>query len=271
MNLLLLTSGLAGFFCLAAAMSRHSAQLLRYTPSATTRHRLRISGWLLLTASFTLAVMHWHANIGPVVWLGWLTIAGLLLTFSMPYWPGQPAPKKRSRQKTAPQVSSPAANADTRHSLPQTVCFSIAMLLPLTLFSWQLLTAPEKPLLRNDAIHGSIGPWTFSMAEKDRKAPEIAALGVPLKIFTIRFCDTCNADIRMAYLKIRQPRSTQAAGNAFTGRGPEKTVEIPIPAAATEDDRLWLTVEAKNGAIYQQAFNIRHASPALARFIREQL
>jgi len=107
------------------------------------------------------------------------------------------------------------------------------------------------------------------LAEKDQQSPEIVALDVPLKAFVIRFCDGCDRDIRMAYLKVRKPHSLRAAGNAFEGRGREKTAEIPLPRAATLDDGLWLTVEATNGEVYHQRFDIQHLSPAMARFIRE--
>ena len=104
---------------------------------------------------------------------------------------------------------------------------------PLVLFTWQLITTPERPLLRDDALHGQIGPCTFSLAEQDKHAPEIVALGVPLKTFVIRFCDACQRDIRQASLKIRQPHNTSVAGNAFAGRGTDKRVEIPVPRAAS--------------------------------------
>ena len=131
-------------------------------------------------------------------------------------------------------------------------------------------------LLREDAVHGEIGPWTFTLAEKDQKPPEFVALDVPLKAFVIRFCDGCERDIRMAYLKVREPRffpgaggSLRTAGNAFEGRGREKTAEIPLPRMATLGDGLWLTVEATNGEVYHQRFDIQRLSPTLAQFIQE--
>ncbi len=273
-HIFLLLLSLSGFIALALAMPKHSKQvLLRHLPSSL-RWVMRGLGWTLLALALGLGIAQWQFDVGAVTWLGWLTIAGVALVFYLAKWPGQPEskpPRARKRKGNVDGVLGPSSVVVSRRS--RTMRFGIAtfaLLLPFGAFAWQLLNTPDKPLLRDDALHGEIGPWSFSLAEKDQGPPEVVSLDVPLKAFVIRFCDGCERDIRMAYLKVREPRSLRAAGNAFEGRGREKTVEIPLPRAATLSDGLWLTVEATNGEVYHQRFDIQHLSPAMAGFIREE-
>jgi len=268
---LLLTS-LAGFMALALAMPRHSQHVLRRPLPSARRHLLRLLGWLLLAAALALGMAQWRFGVGLVTWLGWLTIAGVALVFHLSWWAGQseiPSARARKRQRDNAETGAAVTAVPGHAPMARTMLASLVLLLPLGGFAWQLLHVAEKPLLREDAIHGQIGPWAFSLAEKDRKPPQVVALDVPLKEFVIRFCEGCERDIRMAYLKVREPRSLRAAGNAFEGQGTEKTAEIPVPRSATRDDGLWLTVEANNGEVYHQRFDIQRLSPALAGFIRE--
>lgn len=272
--------GLTGFIALALAMPKHSQHVLRLTLSDSSRRLLRIFGWVLLAFALGLGIAQWHFDVGTVTWLGWLSIAGIALVFYLPNWPWQPEakPAKSRREKCSDGEAASAAPITTSHRLPmvRTGLAATALFIPLAAFAWQLLATPDKPLLREDAVHGQIGPWSFTLAEGDQKPPEIVAMDMPLKQFVIRFCDGCDRDIRMAYLKVREPRlllgaegSLRAAGNAFEGRGREKAAVIPLPPAATLEDGLWLTVEANNGDEYHQQFAIQRLSPALARFIQE--
>ena len=254
---------LAGFVALAAGMSKHAKHLLRRELPPAVSRLLRALGWLLLAAALAIGIRQWHADVGLVTWLGWLTVAGLLLVFYLPRWPWQPVTKAAKPRPEKPYTPAPRSS---RH----VALGALLLAAPLVLFTWQLIITPERPLLRDDALHGQIGPWTFSLAEQDKHAPEIVALGVPLKTFVIRFCDACQRDIRQASLKIRQPHNTSAAGNAFAGRGTDKRAEIPVPRAASQQDGLWLTVEGTDGSVHQQRFAIERLSPALARFIEEQ-
>lgn len=273
-HILVLLLSLSGFIALALAMPKHSKQVLRRHLPDSLRRVMRGLGWTLLALALGLGIAQWQFDVGTVTWLGWLNIAGVSLAFYLPRWPWQPESKPakvRKRKGSVVKAVGPGSMMMPRRS--RTMRFGIAtfaLLLPFGAFAWQLLNTPDKPLLRDDALHGDIGPWSFWLAEKDQGPPEVVALDVPLKAFVIRFCDGCERDIRMAYLKVREPRSLRAAGNAFEGRGREKTVEIPLPRAATLSDGLWLTVEATNGDVYYQRFDIQRLSPAMAGFIREE-
>lgn len=263
LNIAVFLLSLAGFVALAAGMSKHAKHLLRRELSNAVSRLLRALGWLLLAAALAVGIKQWHTDVGLVTWLGWLTVAGLLLVFSLPRWPWQPITRAAKPRPETPDAPAPRSSR-------QVALGALLLTAPLAVFAWQLITTPEQPLLREDALHGQIGPWTFSLAEQDQHAPEIVALEVPLKTFVIRFCDACQRDIRLASLKVRQPHNPSAAGNAFGGRGTEKRVEIPIPRAASIQDGLWLTVEGNDGSVHQQRFAIERLSPALARFIEEQ-
>ena len=263
-NIAIFSFALLGFMALALAMPKHSKAVLQRPLSTWQTRLLRLSGWLLLGLALSLGIAQWHAGIGTATWLGWLTLAGIVLAFSLPKWATPP----RRRKSSGPSPNQQQANAVpcNRHPL----CFITLLLLPACVFSWQLLNTPDKPLLRKDAVSGEIGPWSFTLAETDQRRPEIVAMDVPLKAFTIRFCESCSAQIRMAYLKIREPRSPHALGNAFEGQGSEKNAEIPVPRAAVLSDGIWLTVEGNNGEIYRREFPIEQLSPALAAFIGDR-
>ncbi|MCR6651378.1 MAG: DUF3325 domain-containing protein [Cellvibrionaceae bacterium] len=268
MHITVFLSGLAGFVALTLTMPKHCSHILRRNLSEPHSRLLRIGGWLLLGVSLALGIHQWRFGIGSVTWLGWLTIAGVALVFYLPNWSWQPE-NKTARQCPPKDASGNYAVIKSRASPAVTATLAAVLLMPLAGFTWQLLNTPDKPLLREDAVHGQIGPWTFTLAEKDQKAPEIVAMGIPIKAFVIRFCESCGTQIRMAYFKVRKPHSLRAAGNAFGGRGPEKTAEIPLPRAATLEDGLWLTVEGNNGEVYHQEFDIQRLSPALASLIQE--
>lgn len=277
LHIVVLLLSFAGFVALALAMPKHSKHILRRNLPESQRRVLRLLGWVLLAVALGLGVRQWHFDVGTVIWLGWLTIAGVALVFYLPNWPWQPAGKpnnkpskeRKSKCDEGEVVTRESAMAPRRSPAARVGIAALVLSLPLGGFAWQLLNTPDKPLLREDAVQGEIGPWIFTLAEKDQEPPEIVALNVPLKAFVIRFCNGCDRDIRIAYLKVREPRSLQAAGNAFEGRGREKTAEIPLPRAATLDDGLWLTVEATNGEVYHRQLDIQRLSPAMARFIRE--
>lgn len=274
LHLVLLACALLGFIALAVAMPRHSKHLLQRTLSPMATRMVRITGWLLLAIALGIGINQWRFSIGIITWLGWLSLAGVALVFYLPRWPWQPAKRQRPPRKPRPHTNTVGwvECNDTQQTQNRSISYTLAglvLLLPLAAFSWQLAATPQKPLMRSDAQQGRIGPWTFVIAEAERKAPEIVALDVPLKAFVIRFCETCNADIRQAYFKMRKPRSLRAAGNAFAGRQ-ERHVEIPIPAAAALDDGLWLTVVSNNGNVYHHQFAIENLSPSLATFIKER-
>lgn len=58
------------------------------TPAAPAgrRHRARALGWLLLAVTFAVCVAGQGWGLGTVLWLGALTVAGLLLAFGLQPW-----------------------------------------------------------------------------------------------------------------------------------------------------------------------------------------
>lgn len=267
-NLAVLFCALSGFIALSVAMERHAKQLLHRSLTPRTRLFIRIAGWLLLAVALLQSISSWSYDIGIVAWLGWLTVAGMALIFTLPRVSTSESEQRESMRKVS---RGEAINQAVAHvGLLRPIASMAALLAPLALFAWQLTAAPTKPTLRDDALHDTIGPWSFVIAEQDREPPVIEAMDVPLKQFVLRFCDGCDAQIKMAYLKVRKPRSTRAVGNGLFGRQGERKVEIPIPASAELDDGIWLTVESRDGQFYEMYFSIERLSPATARFIRER-
>jgi len=77
---------------LSLAMDRHYAE-----PSAQQRQRGRWAGTLALLAALAICVHNSGWGIGPVAWLGTMTIAALLLVLQLCYAPG-----------SVPRTSKPA-------------------------------------------------------------------------------------------------------------------------------------------------------------------
>ncbi|MCD7099628.1 DUF3325 domain-containing protein [Stenotrophomonas sp. MMGLT7] len=84
----------SGFAALCLAMEKHQLELYGKDRASPQRMRLwRALGWTLLAAAFALAVLADGWNIGPVAWLGGLTVAGALLGLGLlPYRPGALVP-----------------------------------------------------------------------------------------------------------------------------------------------------------------------------------
>ncbi|MFA5631035.1 MAG: DUF3325 domain-containing protein [Porticoccaceae bacterium] len=267
---------LAGFVCLMLAMPKHYSFVTQSTLGSRQQHFLRTAGWLILLLAVLLAVQHWAFDEGLVVWLGWLSVVGVALVFCLPYWSWQAKAEKRPFRRAARSEeediteadSSPEAGAPARQPWQQ-VLIAGCMVLLLAAVVWQYLQSPVKPLLREDAYQGRIGPWAYTLAEIHTDAPEVEALQLGIKEFLIRFCDSCNAEISIAYLKVREPRTLRSAGMSFSGNR-ERYIELAIPPKATLDDGLWLTVVSKQGEVFQQRLEIEQISPAMAEFIRNQ-
>lgn len=79
----------SAWVALSLAMDRHYADIHgRGTePSAQLRKRGRWLGTLALTAAFAVCVHDSGWGIGPVTWLGTMTIAALLLVLQLCYAP----------------------------------------------------------------------------------------------------------------------------------------------------------------------------------------
>ncbi|WP_193075191.1 DUF3325 domain-containing protein [Pseudomonas sp. FME51] len=269
---------LAGFICLMLAMPKHFGFVTQATLGSYQKHFLRGAGWLALLLASLIAVRQWAFDVGLVVWLGWLSLAGVALVFSLPYWPLQgkvvKRPARRATKSARTDKTEETGNSVERDSAPSRQSWRQAaiagcMVLLLAVVAWQYLQTPVKPLLREDAYHGRIGPWDYTLVEINTEAPEVEALQLGIKEFLIRFCDSCNAEIRIAYLKVREPRTLRSAGMSFLGNQ-QRYIELPIPPKVILEDGLWLTVVSKQGEVFQQCLDIEQVSPAMAEFIRKQ-
>lgn len=257
----------AGFFALALATERHAEHLLGRLPSPRWRMLARIAGWLLLAVSLAWAIDALDTGIGITLWLGWLSIAALTWVFTFPQWPWQPPtrPQPVRQAKAQPLVPVAVEGARTRRVFA-------ASLLVLTIagFSLALARVEVQALKRTDAIQGTVGPWSFTFAEADRGVPEVMEMDVPMKEYHLRFCETCDSEIRQAYLKVNKPRSTRAVGMAFMGQRWERRVEMPLPSTTRAESELWLTVVGKDGTVHQATLRMDQASPATVAWFEEQ-
>ncbi len=89
MMLLALMLSFSAFVALSFAMEKHQVEL-HGKAAATPARRLqwRVLGWGLLTVAFALCVVDHGWAQGPVLWLGAMTLAGVVLAFGLyPYRP----------------------------------------------------------------------------------------------------------------------------------------------------------------------------------------
>jgi hypothetical protein len=75
---------MAGLSAFSFAMSRHHRQMWQQAPGRGCQILLRCVGAIGLALSFLLCGLIWDWKIGPVVWLGLLTVTGLSLVFALP-------------------------------------------------------------------------------------------------------------------------------------------------------------------------------------------
>ena len=257
----------AGFFALALATERHAEHLLGSQPAPRWRMLARIAGWLLLAVSLAWAVDALGTGIGITLWLGWLSIAALSWVFTFPLWPWQPPLRAQPVRQAKAPPAEPVAVEKTR---TRRVIAAGLLVLTIVGFALALALMEVTPLKRADAIQGTVGPWSFTFAEANRGAPEVMEMDVPMKEYQLRFCETCDSEIRQVYLKVNKPRSARAVGMAFMGQSRKRRVEIPLPSTTQADSDLWLTVVGKDGKIYQTALRMNMASPATVLWFDEQ-
>ncbi|MDV2116211.1 DUF3325 domain-containing protein [Alcaligenes faecalis] len=310
LNLAVFISSLAGFICLALASDRQGEFLLHRTPSEKERRLFRLFGWPLLVLALALCWQGWGWSIGTVAWLGWLTMAGAGLSFYLPWWPWQEKKPVRTRPaavaKTAPQeteagktelasrgalpgktgvTTATATSGSTARTSPPNpgitstatswfsarnwIFASSLLAIPAAFMIYLTQQSPE-PVFSNNALQGQIGPWSFVLAETDNKAPISGPTGTHRKAFQIRFCQACDPHIRRAYLQASQSEPMPSPRQAFGSTRWTRTVEIAIPPDSEVEHQLWLSVEAKNGDIYHQAFDFHQVSPATAAFIQQK-
>ncbi len=89
MMLLALALSFSAFTALSLAMEKHQHDLHgKAAASPARRTQWRVLGWLLLTVAFALCVADHGWAMGPVLWLGTMTLGGAVLSFGLyPYRP----------------------------------------------------------------------------------------------------------------------------------------------------------------------------------------
>lgn len=261
----LLGISLLGFFALALASERYGEHLLGRQPSAQTQWLARIAGWGLLALALAWGIAELNAGVGIAMWLGWLTVAALALVFSFPKWPWQPpAREKPERTPRLPDASTIPVPRRRRRAA--------ALLLALTggVFAYSLAQVEPQLLKRPDAVRGKIGPWEYTLAEAHREAPELMAMDIPFKEFRIRFCESCDLEIRQVLVKVNKPRNERTTGMAFMGARWERMAEIPLPSTTNADSELWLTVVGKDGSVHQGAVRLAQVAPSTVAWFNQQ-
>jgi Protein of unknown function (DUF3325) len=78
-ELLALALSYAGFVALALSMDRHHRQVWGRVPSGRMRLALRLAGAAGLASALAACVAHAGGSVGPVLWFGLLSAAGLVV------------------------------------------------------------------------------------------------------------------------------------------------------------------------------------------------
>lgn len=87
MMLLALTLNFSAFTALSLAMEKHQLDLHGKAHARPARMRLwRWLGWALLVIAFGICVADHGWAAGPVLWMGAMTISGLLIAFGLYPW-----------------------------------------------------------------------------------------------------------------------------------------------------------------------------------------
>ncbi|WP_159910703.1 DUF3325 domain-containing protein [Pantoea sp. 18069] len=270
-HIAILLVSLAGLAALALATERHAEHLLRRVPAPHWRLLARVTGWLLLALALALGIAWLGTGVGITLWLGWLSIAALALVFAFPKWPWQP--QVRAKPARPARAAKPAAAAQAAPPAPprarRWTAAALLAAVPLV-YLLALQATPVKPLLRADAIDGTVGPWTFRLAEAERRGPDLVAMDIPMKSYQLRFCEACDEQIRAAYLKVNKPRSLRAAGIVLNGTRWDRGVDIQLPANTTADSALWLTVVGKDGGVHQAQVRLGDVSPATVAWFEQR-
>ncbi|MBH1965714.1 MAG: DUF3325 domain-containing protein [Comamonadaceae bacterium] len=263
----ILAVSLAGFFALALATERYAEHLLGHLPAPRWRLLARIFGWLLLCLSLAWAIAVLDIGVGITLWLGWLSVAALAWIFIFPKWPWQPQVRHKPARQPKPDQETVRPISEPR---VQRWIAAGLLVTTVAVFSIALARTESQPLKSPGALQATVGPWRFTLAEAHQSPPEVMEMDVPMKQYRLRFCDTCDNEIRQAYLKVHKPRSTHATGMGFTGQRWERRVEIPLPSTTQAGSELWLTVVGKDGQVHQSAWRIEQVSPSTVAWFDEQ-
>lgn len=76
-----------GMLSLCLGLERHYKQVWGKPGPLWLRRGLRCVGWMALAMSLLLCSAAWGWAMGPVGWLGALSLAGLVLVMLLPYGP----------------------------------------------------------------------------------------------------------------------------------------------------------------------------------------
>lgn len=268
LHLAVLGLSLLGFAALALGTERYAAQLAGFLPASPLRRTSWWLGWLLLAAAAALALQGLQtAGVGVAMWFGWLSLAGAALAFVLPAWPWRR--RETARPERAPRSRAAVSDAGSVGRPRRWIAWGLlaaTVAIVLTLF----LRVETKPLLRADAVQGKIGPWSFTFAETDRNPPELVDMGVPRKIYSLRFCEACDLEIARAFLKVNKPRALRVSGMMFEGNVRDRRAEIQLPSNLEAGSELWLTVVGKDGSVHQTSWPMKAVSPATVAWFEQQ-
>lgn len=76
---------LSGMASLCLGQAKHFQQLWGRPPALLLCRTLRALGWLALAGAFAASVQAWGWAMGPIGWLGLVSLAGLLVAMGLPY------------------------------------------------------------------------------------------------------------------------------------------------------------------------------------------
>lgn len=261
----ILVVSVAGFLALALATERQAEHLLGRLPALRSRRLARMAGWILLSTSLAWAIGVLGLGVGITLWLGWLSIAALSWVFILPRWHPRPRAPHPARAPKLEELMPPAPGHHAHRWVGGALLVST-----IVLFLMGLARVESKALKGPGALQGKAGPWTFTLAEARREPPEVMEMDVPMKEFRVRFCESCDNEIRQAYLKVNKPRSANASGMGFVGQRWERRVEIPLPSTTQAGSELWLTVVGKDGRVHHSAWPMEQVAPTTVIWFERQ-
>lgn len=298
-DLVLFVCVLVGFGLLALASDREGRTVTGQSPSLRRKRLLRAVGWPVLVLALTIGVIGWRGNFGTVVWLGWLTVAALIVVFGIAVvFPAGGRPEGRRVRRAlrsanssgeaggvgvadkagVPRIadlpdSTSAAESGVRQVAalrctavatvvtPASVLIPGLLLLPIAFFVL-LWRAPAHPLEGPDVVESVVGPWSFTLAEETSEGPEPTPAGECIKHLVLRFCDRCDAGIRAAYVQGRLPWSPLSKGLRFTDGPGLREGLLAIPASRKDIDAVWITVVTKDGRLHRTSLPLERVMPA---------
>jgi hypothetical protein len=138
-NLSIFIVSLLGVAALALAMPQHSEAILRKTLSDIQHLVFRVVGWLLLSTSLALGVAELNFDMGTVVWIGWLSIASLLLAFYLPYGPWQDNKERRYKETRLNKTSNETKLRAKPQGASRLSVAALIVITPLIIFTLQLI------------------------------------------------------------------------------------------------------------------------------------